>query len=832
MNPARRTTATVATALVLATAGGLLTAAAAPASAATTCTSPVYKRQFFANTAFSGTAKKTDCDAAIDQNWGSGAPASGLPKDKFGVRWTVTRDFGSGGPFSFAASTQDGIRVYLDGTRKVDIWKNVSTTVKKTVNITIPKGTHTLRVDYVNWTGTANVKFAYTPRTSATVDKVKPLTPTGTAVTYDKTTGKAKLTWAKNKELDLAGYRVYRRLKGSTAWTKLTTTTATSYTDATVPKTGKTYYYEVRAHDKAGNSSAGTADKPVTTVDKTPPAAPFVEMDACPDLQPYAAPELVTTAENKADIAWYEMQRLNAATGAWSTIYSGAKGAICDTGYRLDGSKVTYRGRARDAAGNWSAYSAATTFTTGDLTPPAPVTDARIEYESGVPHLVWSPVDGTSAYQVLQYVPSTGGYLDALAASTGSTVTTTTATDVVPMQRLAVSDSYRYVVRSVDAAGNAAAPAEVELALAERPEPVTAHQVTATAYGQWGVRLDWRTSDPWAIDDSRQTSFRILRTDTTTGTSTVVDQCVSQMSPESGTLESPYTYTYSWISGTDPAYAKGSRTANSSCLDASGESETAYEYRIIAVDSYGHVSAPSTASATATTPDTLRPGPVGDLTAERIPMGVRLTWTAPTDDPDPVQGYLVWQGSTDPDTGETVWKRNCWGGDSLGETEILCATVPDGKEHVYRVVGYDYFPGTDIVVEDFDESEYTPQSYHPVDVRVTLPDTRPPGWTGTDVGEDQYPDLYRSCNDNLFSTVPCTVYQGYGYRVERWDPTGGTWSTLDTGVVGDGSWPSFMDTTVNADHLALYYYRVVYISPEGVEETVRSQAFGIWESWL
>ena len=138
MNPARRATAAAATTVALATAGTLLTTVT-PASAAVTCTSPVFKRQFFANTSFSGTAKKTDCDSAIDQSW-TGAPISGLPKDNFGVRWSVTRDFGSGGPFTLTASALDGIRVYVDGTRKIDLWKNTSTTVTKTLNLTIPSG--------------------------------------------------------------------------------------------------------------------------------------------------------------------------------------------------------------------------------------------------------------------------------------------------------------------------------------------------------------------------------------------------------------------------------------------------------------------------------------------------------------------------------------------------------------------------------------------------------------------------------------------------------------------------------------------------------------------
>ncbi|MER7807793.1 PA14 domain-containing protein [Streptomyces sp900116325] len=262
----------VAALSVAATSCSLLSAVGAtPAAAATNCTSPVFKRQFFANTSFSGTPKKTDCDSLIDQNWGTGAPASGLPKDNFGVRWSLTRDFGSGGPFTFTAAARDGIRVYVDGVRKVDIWKNVSTTQKKTVNVTVPKGTHSLRIDFVNWTGSADVKFAYAPRTTASVDKVKPLTPTGVKAVLDNATANAKVTWSANKEMDLAGYRVYRRLKDSSTFTLVKTTTATSYAGLP-PEAGKTYYYEVRAYDKAGNVSTGSTDQPVTTVAVTAPA--------------------------------------------------------------------------------------------------------------------------------------------------------------------------------------------------------------------------------------------------------------------------------------------------------------------------------------------------------------------------------------------------------------------------------------------------------------------------------------------------------------------------------------------------------------------------------
>lgn len=372
MNPARRrTTSAAAVAVVLATAGGLLTALAAPASAAVNCASPVYKRQFFANTALSGTPKKTDCDSAISENWGTGAPASGLPANNFSVRWSVSRDFGSGGPFAFTASTQDGIRVYLDGTRKIDAWKNVSSTVSKSLNLTIPSGKHTLRVDYVNWTGTANVKFAYAPRTSATVDKVKPLTPAGTAVSYDTATGKARLTWSGNKEMDLAGYRVYRRPKGTTTWTKLTTTTATSYTDATLPVTGAAYYYEIRAYDKAGNESTGTADQLVTTADRTAPGAPT-------GLSTASEPEGLRVGWSAAEgAASYRVYRSAAADGTYTAVGTTDQVSYLDTS-AVEGVTSYYRVTALDTAGNESARSAAVSGKRRDITPPPAVTGVTV----------------------------------------------------------------------------------------------------------------------------------------------------------------------------------------------------------------------------------------------------------------------------------------------------------------------------------------------------------------------------------------------------------------------------------------------------------------------
>ncbi|MGW5472361.1 fibronectin type III domain-containing protein [Streptomyces chartreusis] len=489
MNPARRTTAAAAATVVLATAGTLLSTA--PASAAVSCASPVFKRQFFANTSFSGTPKRTDCDTAIDQNWGTNAPASGLPKDNFTVRWTVTRDFGSGGPFTFAASTQDGIRVYLDGSRKIDLWKNVSTTAKKTVDLTVPAGKHTLRIDYVNWTGAANVKFTYTPRTSATIDKVKPLTPTGAKVTYDTTTGKAKLTWSKSPEMDLAGYRVYRRLKDTSTWKKLTTTTATSYTD-TPPPTGQTYYYEIRAADRAGNESTGTADQPVSTPDRTAPATP--------------SGVAATSAQPGIKVSW------NAVPGATKYLvhrrweWDGEDPVVrvatvtatswLDTTAR-ENLEYSYWVTAVDTVGNASAKSPGVYVARGDWAPSAPIGVTATTTSGGVT-LTWKPATTPVTEDLSRFrIYRNGRFVEELRAGQ------TSYTD----SHVRHSTSYAYTVTAVDTLGQestASAPA-TGTAPATGLAPAAVSALSGAMDG-YDIELRWQRSPEEDVD-----SYRVYR---------------------------------------------------------------------------------------------------------------------------------------------------------------------------------------------------------------------------------------------------------------------------------------------------------------------------------
>lgn len=477
----------VAAVSVAATSCTLLSAiGATPAAAATvTCKTNYFTRTYYANTTFAGTPKKTDCDNAMDQNWGNNAPLSGLPKDNFAVRYSVTRDFGSGGPFTFAASARDGVRVYLDGVRKIDIWKNVSATVSKSINLTVPSGKHTLRVDYVNWTGAANVKFSYAPRTSSTVDKVKPRTPTGVKAAHDTATGKIKLSFPASVEMDLARYNVYAREAGTTRYVLMASSAATSYS-LLIPAPGKTYYYEVRAVDKAGNVSTGSADVPaISPLMTTPTGLAAQGTDT----------GITVTWKPVAGATRYALIRENGSTSV-SKIVTGT--SFTDTGL-IRSAPWQYRVAAVDGAGRTSAYTAATNpaalayrlvAAPHDVTAKPAITSVTLTW-------IQERTDG-SVYSYHVY-RSKSLPLDATAELARCTPTSTlladgrrqfTCKDNLPV----AGTTYHYAIKAYDDRykESPASPTVTTTTLVEDttpPAPVTGLTAEATDYG---VELHWK----------------------------------------------------------------------------------------------------------------------------------------------------------------------------------------------------------------------------------------------------------------------------------------------------------------------------------------------------
>jgi glucose/arabinose dehydrogenase len=112
----------------------------------TSCPRGQYLAQYYSNKTLSGSAAVSQCETGLDHDWGNGAPIIGVPSDNFSVRWTGQFDFG-GGPTDFTATSDDGIRVWIDGQILIDRWTDQgATTVTATRSLTA--GTHEVKVEY------------------------------------------------------------------------------------------------------------------------------------------------------------------------------------------------------------------------------------------------------------------------------------------------------------------------------------------------------------------------------------------------------------------------------------------------------------------------------------------------------------------------------------------------------------------------------------------------------------------------------------------------------------------------------------------------------------
>lgn len=107
----------------------------------------------------SGTPALTRLDSAIDFDWGKGAPASGLPKDNFSVRW-LRRPIFEEGNYRFTALVDDGVRLWVDGKLLIDAWRE-SVLTEHEGYISLSAGPHDVRVEYFEKTGEAVIRVRW-----------------------------------------------------------------------------------------------------------------------------------------------------------------------------------------------------------------------------------------------------------------------------------------------------------------------------------------------------------------------------------------------------------------------------------------------------------------------------------------------------------------------------------------------------------------------------------------------------------------------------------------------------------------------------------------------
>jgi hypothetical protein len=81
-----------------------------------------------------------------------------VPADNFSVRWNGIIGFGNGGTFTFVATTNDGMRVWIDDELVFDKWFDQNTTEYR-FNKTLSGGLHNVKIEFYAGTGDAVAYF-------------------------------------------------------------------------------------------------------------------------------------------------------------------------------------------------------------------------------------------------------------------------------------------------------------------------------------------------------------------------------------------------------------------------------------------------------------------------------------------------------------------------------------------------------------------------------------------------------------------------------------------------------------------------------------------------
>lgn len=112
--------------------------------------SGVWYGQYFNNIALSGSPVYVRNDPAINFNWGETMlPAPYVPHDNFSVRWTSTQNLPATADYTITATSDDGVRVWVDGAVVIDGWSD-HPPVAYTATRTLAAGAHAFQVEYYN----------------------------------------------------------------------------------------------------------------------------------------------------------------------------------------------------------------------------------------------------------------------------------------------------------------------------------------------------------------------------------------------------------------------------------------------------------------------------------------------------------------------------------------------------------------------------------------------------------------------------------------------------------------------------------------------------------
>ncbi|MAT99820.1 MAG: hypothetical protein CL608_21985 [Anaerolineaceae bacterium] len=117
-----------------------------------------WQASYWTNRNLSGSPVLSRGESNLNYDWGDGTPDPILDKDKFSARWTRSVNFPAGATYRFTATTDDGMRVWVDNVLIIDSWWD-SHVHSLTADVYLNAGDHAVKVEYYEAGGKAIAKL-------------------------------------------------------------------------------------------------------------------------------------------------------------------------------------------------------------------------------------------------------------------------------------------------------------------------------------------------------------------------------------------------------------------------------------------------------------------------------------------------------------------------------------------------------------------------------------------------------------------------------------------------------------------------------------------------
>ena len=118
-----------------------------------------WQATYWNNVTLTGRAVLQRSEPDLNNDWGAGSPDPSVRADRFSARWTRYVYFDAG-TYRFDATSDDGVRVYVDNVRIINAWYDHGA---QTFSATrrLAAGRHLLTVYYYDDVGPASVRLAW-----------------------------------------------------------------------------------------------------------------------------------------------------------------------------------------------------------------------------------------------------------------------------------------------------------------------------------------------------------------------------------------------------------------------------------------------------------------------------------------------------------------------------------------------------------------------------------------------------------------------------------------------------------------------------------------------